>query len=146
MPEQLQQLISFLPALSGPLILILVFGLFYKIRNNRLPEEAGMTPIHQEFCGGNFNYTNLSRPFVRLTIYNDFLVISYFKQILLNYHEIEKVELKNKVGKKGLKIYHNKIGVPKNITLWSPNIEKIFSLIQPKLTNKYQTHNSTTTK
>lgn len=135
MSEQLTQYFVFLSPFLGLIILIIIFGLLYKKRNQLLDMEQGLTPIHKENCGGKFNYSNFSSPFVRLALYNDFMVIAYFKQILLNYHEIEKVEYKNQLGQKYLRIYHTKIDAPKKILLISKNAKQILTIINSKQQN-----------
>ncbi|MFA4830836.1 MAG: hypothetical protein WC862_01010 [Patescibacteria group bacterium] len=138
MPEQFIQYIPFLSSFLAPAIIIIVFVLLFKKRNQLLDLERGMVPIHKENCGGKFNYTNFSRPFVRLALYNDFMIISYFKQILLNYHEIEKVEYKNQWGQKYIQIFHRKADAPKKILLITKNAEQISQIINQKLSNYVQ--------
>jgi hypothetical protein len=128
------QHLQFLAPLLGPVTLILIFGFLYKKRNTLLDMERGLMPIYKESCGGKFNISNFSSPFVRLAMYNDFMVISYWKQLLLNYQEIEKVEYKNQWGQKYLQIFHRKADAPKKILLVSKNAEQIAQIINSKLT------------
>ena len=129
----MEQYLQFLAPFLAPVIIILVFALSFKKRNALLDRERGLTPIHTETCGGKFNYVNFSWPFVRLALYNDFMVISYWQQLLLNYHEIEKVEYKQPLGQKYLQIFHKKTDTPKKILIITKNAEQIANIINSKI-------------
>jgi hypothetical protein len=59
------------------LVLILIIIFFTKQRNARLSEELGKTPIHEEIDKNG-----------RISIYEDFIIISSFKRLLLRFDEI----------------------------------------------------------
>lgn len=116
-----------------PLILIIVFGYIINKRNLKLEIENKLTAVYSENCGGRFNGYNLSVPFVRLTIYTDFIIISYTKKVVLKYNDIVKIEIKKHFISKGIHIYHKRNDIPKNIIIWTANSKKIKEIIESKL-------------
>jgi hypothetical protein len=79
----------------------------------KLDIEKGRTPVYHERCGGRFgmpasgetglfSHGFFTFPFVRLSMYEDFVVISYSVQIVLAYSEIDNVEVRE-----GLHLHHH---------------------------------------
>lgn len=124
--------IEYLPYLGflAPLIVIGFFIYIIKKRNSLLDIEKNLTPIYMEDCGGRFDGYNLTIPFVRFKIYDNFIVISYTKKILLKYTDIKRIEIKRHIISKGIHIYHNKDDIPKNIIVWASNCEKLKDRIE----------------
>lgn len=124
------------------LIPLMIFGMFWHLfhyfftaREVLLDEEKGVHTIYTERCGGCFDGFNFTIPFVRLSIYNDFIVISYSDKILLKFKEIDEVKVKRRFIMAGVHIYHHKNGIPKDIILWSFNPNKIKKIIDSKLSS-----------
>lgn len=101
------------------IVVPLAFIVLIKRMNSKLPEEANLKPIYQEICGGTFDFVKLTYPLVRLSVYDDFLVISHFSKILLYWKDIKSIAIVSGIQSgffaRGLKIEHNKLGIPKSI-------------------------------
>lgn len=106
---------------------------WYLVENTKLPEEKGLTPIYQEVGGGRFDGVNYTLPFVRISIYDRFLVVSYSRKILLNWNDIKEATLEKHLISTGIRILHNRSDIPKLIILWSKKPEKLLESIQSKL-------------
>lgn len=119
--------INFIPFfyLLASIIIIALFIYFFKKRNSKLDIENNKIPLYSENCGGRFGLINFSIPFVRLTIYDKFIIISHIKKIVLNYNEIINIEIKRNIISKGLFINHNRNDIPQTIIIWSFNCDKI---------------------
>jgi hypothetical protein len=83
-------------------------------------------------CGGRFDGWNYSFPFVRLAAYDKFLVIASFREYVLDYREIEKVEIISGIFSKGLRLHHKRDDLPARVTLWLGDADKIKSLIESR--------------
>jgi hypothetical protein len=117
-----------------PIIIVaIVFTLAIKASNKTHPLESGKVPIYSEKGGGRFDDINWTMPFVRISIYDEFLLISYSEEIVFRYNEITKIEIKNHFISDGIHIYHNKKGIPSKIILWPANPAKVLELLQNKL-------------
>lgn len=118
------------------LIVIGVAGLlsyFYFGGKAKAPEEFGLTPIFEEQAGGRFDCFNLTVPFVRHSIYDDFIVISYGKKkYILKYAEINEVSNRKYSFSKGLTYHHNKIGIPSQCIVWSTDGGKAIEILRSK--------------
>ena len=69
--------------------------------------------------GGRFNGKNLSYPFVRISVYEGFVVIKYSKEIVLEVNEIEDViSIKSGVSS-GISILHTARSTAKDIIIWT---------------------------
>ncbi len=131
-------IIEYIPNLGffAPIIVLIVFFYFIKKRDVLLDIEKSKIASYQEICGGRFNGFNLTWPFVRVSIYDSFIVISYVKKIVLTYEEIDSIFSKRYFISHGIHIQHHKKGVPKNIIIGSTDRDKVLNIINPKLKNK----------
>ncbi len=110
-----------------------VFAHFYFGSQRRTEIEMGNTPLFEEQAGGRFDGFNLTIPFVRHTIYDDFVVISYGrKKHILKIKEINNVSQKKHIFSKGLTYSHNKSGVPVQCVVWSKNGAKVLEILKVK--------------
>jgi hypothetical protein len=111
--------------------LVFVYMAFLCIRKD--PTEEGIKPIFQEQCGGIFDFFYLTAPFVRLAIYDNFIVIAYCKKrITLNYCDINKVSIKRYVIFKGITIEHSHKDISRRITIWSFSPKHVCELLKEK--------------
>lgn len=117
--------ISFLPILF---IMLIGCGFAYCYIGGKIraPIEAGLKPIFEEQAGGRFDEFNLTVPFVRHSIYEEFVVISYGNtKYILNFSEITKVTYTKYVLSKCLIYRHNnRAGLPVECIVWSGNCLK----------------------
>ena len=80
-------------------------------------------------CGGRFDGWNYSFPFVRLAVYDKFLVIASSRTYLLDYSEIEKVETVSGLFSKGLQVHHKRNDLPTKVILWLADADKIKKML-----------------
>ena len=76
---------------------------------------------------GLFSHGAFSVPFVRLSFYEDFVVISYSVKILLHYSEIENVEVKGGA----VHLHHNNL--TKQSIVLSGDTERIIEVLERHL-------------
>ena len=99
-----------------------VFAHLYFGSKKRIEIEMDKTPLFEEQAGGRFDGYNLTIPFVRHAIYDDFVVISYGKKKhVLKIEDINNVTHKKHIFSKGLAYCHNKLGIPVQCIIWSKN-------------------------
>lgn len=122
------------------IIVLIIFFYIIKKRNSLSEIEKHNNPIYTEICGGRFNFSNYTIPFVKLSIYDKFIVISYTKKIILQFEKIDKIYIKKALFSKGLHIEHHKSGIPKKIIIWVRNDNKILEIVNSKL-KKTKSHN-----
>jgi len=115
-----------------PIIVISGFVYFIKKRNIFLEIEKNQKALFTENCGGRFDGMGFTIPFVRFTIYSEFIIISYIRKIVLNFNEIHKIEFSKRLGTTGIHIYHKKLNTPKIIVIWSRHGDKIKDILNSK--------------
>ena len=113
-------------------------------RNHLLDIERNNVVLFNEICGGQFDTIGILDLFhnnilaVRLTLYKDFLVISYRKKIILKYSEIKNLTISGEISQdpfkpslkwKKLSIEHEKENISKKIFLYLSDCEKIKQMI-----------------
>lgn len=77
---------------GGVFILVLViFVVIILVSIRKNDKEKGLTPIYSERCGGQFGFVNATFPFVRLSLYSDFLVVSCYGKIIIEYARIREL-------------------------------------------------------
>ena len=88
------------PALFGGLLpFVLVGGALFApmfLSRRRATEEHGCVPLFETTCSGSFGWlirTNLQS--IRLSVYNDFLVIAYFSPTVIPFSDIRNAEVLN---------------------------------------------------
>ena len=127
--------------------LIIYFYLIYK-RNSLSNIEKDNNSFFDEFCGGHFDSLGILDIFhnnilsTRVSLYSEFIVISYRKTIVLNYNEIENTVISGTIEQnpykpsrdwKRLSIVHNKAGISKRIDLYLNNCEKVKLMIDERV-------------
>lgn len=127
----------FLVLFQIPFLIGIGLIVFYFLKTEKLLKiEEGKKSLYRGRCGGTINFVNMSFPFLRFAIYDNFLVIRYFtKDIVLNYVEITDVFIKRYVFNKGIFIKHKKKNVPDIIILYFFDNEKIFEILKSKIKN-----------
>ena len=120
---------AYLPILI-PCIVFSVFAYVYIGGKIRHPLESGLYPIFEEQVGGRFNQFNLTVPFVRHSIYEEFVVIAYgSKKHVLQFSEITKVTYTRYVLSKCLIYRHSNAGIPIECIIWSRNGQKAIEIL-----------------
>ncbi|WP_027360724.1 hypothetical protein [Desulforegula conservatrix] len=115
------------------IFVFLVFAFVYVGGKLKADCEVGKTPIFQEQCGGRFDGINLSAPFVRHSLYDDFMLLAYGNaKIVLHYTEIVEVSLEKHILSKGISISHNRKDLSQSIIVWSFSPEKVMKIFGTK--------------
>jgi hypothetical protein len=106
-------------------LMILPWAVFvpmlYRLWQRRVRDalEDGRDPLYEEVCGGAFGKSRRSSPFVRVALYEDFLVIAYSRRIVLRYDEIEHVHLDGTRAPRAVRLHHHRRDLPEGIAIWS---------------------------
>jgi hypothetical protein len=126
-----------LPIVFAPLGLATADSLlFVAYRRSKVlaPEEIGVLPIYGEQAGGRFDGFNWTIPFVRVTAYSDFSVVSYWNhQLVLRRGQVEGIEEKRSLFSQGLTVHHTRADIPKEILIWPRNTVKLKQALEMSL-------------
>lgn len=98
--------------------------------------EEGKTPLYTTLGGGRIGWLNYKGPFIRLKIYDEFVVIRYlFKSLVLRYDEIERVEIKKWMGlvSDRVQIFHRKDDASKTLIIGTADPDEVKVLIEARL-------------
>ncbi len=132
MPDQLFIIIS----LIVPVIVLSVFAYFYFGSREKAQIEEGKEPLLQEQCGGRFDSFNLTIPFVRHAMYDNFIVIAYGKKkIILKYEELKKVLFKKHIISKRITYLHSRPELPSSIIVRTVSYERALNILREKDVN-----------
>ena len=103
----------------------------YIIESNRnISDKAA---IYEEVCGGRFGLLDFTYPFVRLTIYENYIKINAIKKYTLRIEDITKVKIRNYIFASGIHFTHKDLAIPQGFIIWSRNCSKIKEIIDTKL-------------
>jgi hypothetical protein len=112
-----------------------VFGYLYFASRRRMDEEHGLQPIYYEQCGGSFGGGGLTPPFVRLAIYDRFVVVAIGgTRYLLRAGDIQGTLPKWHPLWKGVRIDHRRADVPSSFIVWSRHPDKVIEAINRVMT------------
>jgi hypothetical protein len=117
----------------GFFIVFYYFHILVTKRDQFLEEEQSESPIHVEVGGGRFDGIHYSPSFVKLRMYDEFMVISYSKKILLRYKDIDSVEITGWLWKAIRIQHHDELQPIKNVIFGSKSPEFLLKLIQDKM-------------
>ena len=116
------------------MIAILALFVVVYISNSRKSKiEDGKSPIHSERCGARIGFWNWTFPFVRLALYEEFLILKSLGTLHINYNDIARLEKAGMISK-GLKIVVKNKASSQPI-IWSTNYKKLQSLLNEKINN-----------
>lgn len=115
--------------------LLLLIGII--VAQLRLAVERGKTPIFQQTSGGHVGWISYRGPFIRLSLYEEFLVIRCWQAVVLRYAEIDRVEVTKWLGMvtDGVQIHHHG-HAPGRIRLGSSDPVRVKMLIEARLPTK----------
>ncbi len=118
------------PITFGIIILVFIFILRQKKRPH--PLESGRSPLYEDnSCGGLIGAVRSTMPFVRVSVYEDFLVVGSARgSILLRYDEISGVAVERVYFTKGVVIRHRRADAPERIVIWSSNRDDLLKHIE----------------
>ena len=129
---QIEQLLPFF----APLIIITVFSffgyIFYK-SNKKASIELGKQPLYTERVAGKIDTLYYKGPFIRLALYDTFLVLGYTKTLVIYYHEITSIGAKKRLFGELLTVTFLQNGKSKEIHLASMNMKSLRSTIEDQI-------------
>jgi len=117
-----------------PLLAFVPLLVWTRQRDVRDALEDGRQPLHQEVCGGAFGKTRRSSPFVRVALYDEFLVIGYSRRLVLRYEEIEHVHLDGTRWPRAVRLQHRRQDLPAEIAIWSTDCRALEEAISAQRT------------
>ncbi len=113
--------------------LLLFFTYLYLGGRKKDQLEDGIVALFREQCGGRFDSFNLTIPFVRHAMYDEFIVIGYYKErYVINYTDLTTVSLKRFAFSKGIIYSHNRQDLPNNIIIWSRSPDRVIEFLKYK--------------
>ena len=131
---------------------LIVFSIMMYIPTFKMSYEKGLNPIfEQQQCGAMINSINYTWPFVRFSVYKQFVIIRTCKVYKIHIDKIYDVRNSNlnisdlnstwlKMNREGIYISHCESNIP-NITIWikntDPVIKILHSLINQENHNEY---------
>ncbi len=120
-----------------PAVLIFAFIYTYAVGKIRTSNEKGFEPLLNIQCGGGFGWaTSVCHPFVRHTLYENFLVISYGNaKYNLNYNNIISVTRVSYAFSQAIRYNHNDETLPKRIIIWSKKENEVLRILKSKNVN-----------
>ncbi|HMZ61273.1 MAG TPA: hypothetical protein PL048_21045 [Leptospiraceae bacterium] len=123
-------LFMFFPLLMIP-ALILVMTYIYFQADRKHPSETGKTPRLSFRCAGIIGWISYKGPFIRVSLYEDFIIISYRKIIMLKFSEIS-VKKEKFLFNKTLRIEHGNSEYPDKIKLFVSNYAVFLDFLRTK--------------
>jgi len=116
-------------------VVIAVFIIALRRKKEPHPLERGRTPLFTDnSCGGWIGAMRSTYPFVRVTAYEDFLVIGRLTgTILLRYDEIVSAAIEKVYFTRGLVIAHRNGDAPKRIIIWSQKLQEMQGVIAGRI-------------
>ncbi|MEO8378156.1 MAG: hypothetical protein ABI779_00695 [Acidobacteriota bacterium] len=111
-------------------VAIAAVGVYFQhalsVRDRQLPEEAGQSRLFEEHCGARVERgRNFTAPFVRLTVYEEFLVVNcldYRRSI--RYEDIGHLSDVRTVLGRGLELAVRDPEAP-TVTLWVRDVKRV---------------------
>jgi len=129
--EQVMPFLVIIPFLAAVGILLLI----WQRSKSYLEIEQGKTALLTVRCAGTIGLTRYRGPFIRLSLYQEFLVIRSLKSIVLYYYEISHVKDSQSLLDKSLHIYHTNQEHPKTIRLlpMKNNKQQVLEVLKTKV-------------
>lgn len=121
---------SQIPLIVLPLVIGILLFMYFSSDKKHL-EEENKTPELSFKTGGVIGWTNYKGPFIRVTVYQEFLIIAYLKIILLKYDEFT-IQEESFLFRKSIYFQHKKSEYPNPIRLYISDKKKFLDLMSLK--------------
>lgn len=121
----------------GGLVVFIVVGFFtltILLSNKRHEIEVGKIPFYSERCGSQFGILTVTYPFVRISLYDEFMVISCFSRKLIEYDKIRRIEEESGVFAREIELVTTNREIYGRPIIWTLNNERLGNLIREKAT------------
>lgn len=109
-------LFMYFPLVIIPAVILMMTYIYFQA-DRQHPAEAGKTPRMTFRCAGVIGWISYKGPFIRIALYDDFIIISYRKIILLKFSEIS-IKKEKFLFNKTLCIEHGNREYPDKIKLF----------------------------
>jgi hypothetical protein len=116
-----------------PLLVIALFVWFFMRKDRRHPLENNLTPAFKTTCGGIIGWMTYRGPFIRVAVYDNFLVVSCGKPYLLKFPEITELEPCTFAFAKGFRIKHANSDYPKRLEIWVKDRDGFLAALSGKV-------------
>ncbi len=122
------------------LVIILFLGIMmvgaYICSSKRAAEEIDKVVENSIRCGGSFGWHFYCTPFVRHSIYEDFISISYgTNKICLQVNQINYVSMPWCLAGQQIRYHHENPMLPKKVIIRSSNLSTVIDLLRKKGVN-----------
>lgn len=132
------QAVIVIGSMTGILIVLyVILGRTAAAAAKKMPEEHDLTPLHTQDCGGKFDAEEYNWPWVKLRIYEEFLVISYREPFRIFYEQIDRVEVRKVGMQETMTLHHHKPRTPKLILLKATSMNLTAKAIEQRLAEKH---------
>jgi hypothetical protein len=111
-------------------VVAIVFARALAGRDRKSAAEFGMTPLYTEICGARIGTRNWSKPFVRVAVYPDFLVVAYSEVIVLRHATVDHVDETRGVLSRGVRVTHHDRDAPERLIIWSSDATRFARLLE----------------
>lgn len=115
----------------GLILLFIVFFSKYKASARYAPIEKGKQILYSEDCTGYMD--DAREPFIRLRIYDGFLVISSTDLLVLRADDVDTVQVGWRFPNKNVRIDYHTFRTAHSVSLLSMNCENLKEMIQTHL-------------
>ena len=109
--------LAFLPLVILPTVAGVFIWMFIR-KDRRHAAEAGKQALYAATCAGIVGWLTYKGPFIRLAVYNEFLAVACDRVYYLPFAEIQQIERRNFLFRKGYRIHHRNPSYPQRIEVW----------------------------
>ncbi len=119
----------------GIIAVVVIMGLAIRKSRKPLSVEIGKKAEYQVVCGARIDSINTTYPFIRVSLYDTFMVVSGLRSFVLYYSEIQDARISSGLMglRKGVEIVHTNVNVPAQILLLSSVNNELLNSIKGKI-------------
>jgi len=108
-----------------PLFVVVPATLVYALAGRRLGVERGEHPLYEARCGGRIGNHSHRIPFLRIAVYESFVVLAGRRRYHLPVEAIERVAVVGTRTPRTVQIHHHATGVPQPLEVWVEEVEPL---------------------
>lgn len=120
----------YFPLVFIPAVILLMTYIYFQA-DRKHPSETGKTPRISFRCAGIIGWVSYKGPFIRVSLYEDFIIISYRKIILLKFSEMS-IKKEKFLFNKVLRIEHGNPEYPEKIQLFVPDYAAFLDFLRSR--------------
>ena len=116
------------------IIVLLAFVSYYRQSKELDEVEFGKTPLYSEQMGAWFTFGGYTKPFVRVSAYEGFFVVSCREdKYIFTKENVSELFFKDSFLSKQIIIYHSREYSPRKIILRPRNLERMYQALKTSL-------------